>query len=281
MSKIIILDAGCGMKTPGRHCIKEIDSSETREWFLNNRILDKVEQILTVEYDCKVLRVGDLSGARQISVRKKIKAANLVKGDAYILLRHGKKEKKGQESYGTKVTCFSPEETERAKSLFEEIIIRTELTGAKDPVKLYGENTKGGKGNVKFCVKHRFYKQATMPVYLVENGYMDHPKEIPIILKESHARKTARGIVAFLEKEFGVMKKSKSDPVYDTSNFYYPKYTGRNINIAAALSSLGISANFKAVRKIAAANGISYYVGSYEQNVQLYNLLRAGILKMS
>ena len=95
VSKIIILDAGCGMKTPGRHCIKEIDSSETREWFLNNRILDKVEQILTVEYDCKVLRVGDLSGARQISVRKKIKAANLVKGDAYILLRHGKKEKKG------------------------------------------------------------------------------------------------------------------------------------------------------------------------------------------
>ena len=119
-----------------------------------------------------------------------------------------------------------------------------------------------------------------MPVFLIENGYMDHPRDVPVILKESHARKTARGVVAFLEKEFGVLKKSKSDPVYDTSNFYYPKYTGRNVNIAAALSGFGISANFQAIRKMAAANGISCYLGTYEQNVRLYNLLRAGILKM-
>ncbi len=266
MSKIIILDAGCGMRTPGRHCLKEIDSTETREWFLNNRIMDKVEQILMVEYDCKVLRVGDITGERNIPRGRRIKAANAVKGDVYISLRHRKKHKKEKEVKGTNVTYFSVGEEERAKSLYQEIITRTELAGKKN--------------GVKFCSRNRCYEKAAMPVYLVENGFMDHARDVPIILKENHARKTARGIVAFLEKEYGVLKKSKSDPVYDTSNFYYPKYTGRNINLAAALSGMGISANFKSIRKIAAANGISFYMDLYGQNVQIYNLLRAGILKM-
>lgn len=288
VSKLIILDAGWGMRTPGRHCLKEIDQAETREWFLNNRIVDKIEQILTVEYDCRVLRVGDTTGSRNISVRKRIRAANSVKGDVYISVHHDRigmnmrqAEKRGQQikknvqkienndqrESGTKIIYFSAKEKEKAQCLYEEIVSRTELPAVKTKGSIYGSNPKT-------------YKKALMPVFLIENGYMDHPRDVPVILKESHARKTARGVVAFLEKEFGVLKKSKSDPVYDTSNFYYPKYTGRNVNIAAALSGLGISANFQAIRKIAAANGISCYLGTYEQNVRLYNLLRAGILKM-
>lgn len=267
VSKLIILDAGCGMRTPGRHCLKEIDQNETREWFLNNRIIDKIEQILTVEYDCQVLRVGDLTGARNISVKKRIKAANAVKGDVYISLRHGKKKKKETEESGTKVTYFSVREEKKAICLYEELVSHTGL--------------KNERGKVRACNRNCNYKKAYMPFFVVENGFMDHPKDVPIILKESHARKTARGIVAFLEKEYGVLKKSKSDPVYDTSNFYYPKYTGRNVNLAAALSGMGISANFKSIRKIAAANQISCYMGTYGQNMQIYNLFRAGILKMS
>lgn len=266
MSKIVVLDAECGMKSPGRHCIKELDEGETREWFLNNRILDKIEQILTIEYDCRVLRVGDITGAKVISRRKRIKAANAVKADVYISLRHGRARKE-QCNYGTRIMFYpvNSNQVNQAQKLYGEIVSRTGLIGGEAVLE---------------CRKYSSFRKAFMPIFLVENGFMDSSRDVPILLKESHVRKTARGIISFLEKEFGVLKKSKSNPVYDTSNFYYPKYTGRNVTLAAALSSQGIPSNYKFCKKIAAANGLSFYRNTYAQNMQLYNLLRAGILKI-
>ena len=38
----IALNAGHGMSTPGKRCLKSIDTNETRENFLNRRICDKI-----------------------------------------------------------------------------------------------------------------------------------------------------------------------------------------------------------------------------------------------
>ena len=40
--KVIALDAGHGMGTAGKRCLKSIDPNQTREWFLNDRIADMV-----------------------------------------------------------------------------------------------------------------------------------------------------------------------------------------------------------------------------------------------
>ena len=37
MAKIAI-DAGHGLKTAGKRCLKSLDKNETREWVLNNRV---------------------------------------------------------------------------------------------------------------------------------------------------------------------------------------------------------------------------------------------------
>ena len=61
----IAIDAGHGYNTAGKRCLKSIDKNETREWFLNDRIMDLVEEQLK-KYKCRVLRVDDTTGAKDI-----------------------------------------------------------------------------------------------------------------------------------------------------------------------------------------------------------------------
>ena len=42
----IALNAGHGLKTAGKRCLKSIDPNETREWVLNSRIEEKITQNL-------------------------------------------------------------------------------------------------------------------------------------------------------------------------------------------------------------------------------------------
>ena len=58
MSKVIALDAGHGLHTAGKRCLKALDAKETREWVLNDRIVDKLQKMLA-NYDCKVVRGDD------------------------------------------------------------------------------------------------------------------------------------------------------------------------------------------------------------------------------
>ena len=39
---LICIDAGHGLHTPGKRCLKSLDPRETREWRLNARVADKL-----------------------------------------------------------------------------------------------------------------------------------------------------------------------------------------------------------------------------------------------
>ena len=71
MSKVIVLDAGHGLHTKGKQCL-----DGTKEWWLNDRIMDMVEKELRENYDCTVLRADDTTGAKDISLSARVKAAN-------------------------------------------------------------------------------------------------------------------------------------------------------------------------------------------------------------
>lgn len=59
---------------------------------------------------------------------------------------------------------------------------------------------------------------------------------------------------------------------------YYARYFGTTASIVTALNSLGIGSSFANRKKIAAANGISGYLGTAAQNTRLLNLLKQGKL---
>lgn len=265
--KIIALDAGHGMLTAGKRCLKSLDANETREWFLNDRIMDKVEAALA-DYDCTVLRVDDTTGAKDISLAARVKTANAAKADIYISMHHN--AGLGGRSGGGTVVFYSSSKAERgvqAQKLYQAIVSRTGLQGNRS----------------QRVVKKGFYviKNTSMPAFLVENGFMDSPDDLPVILSEQHAKKTAEGVVAFLVDMLQLTPAVAGNTAQTagTTAAYYPAYTGKKTTLAAALTSLNINSSYSYRKQIAAANGITAYMGTAAQNTQMYNLLVAGLLK--
>ena len=264
MSKIIALDAGHGMYTAGKRCMKALDPTQTREWYLNDRIMDMVEAKLR-NYECTVLRVGDTTGKKDIPLKQRVKAANDAKADIYVSMHHNA-GLNGRKGGGTIVFYYSSnsKRREQAQRLYNLIT---------DETKLYGNRSEQVIKNGFYVIKH-----TNMPAFLVENGFMDSPTDVPIILSLEHAQKTAEGVVAFLVKELCLKAKTSSEIDYTQSQMY-PAYKGSKTTLSVALQSLGIDHSYAFRKKIAAANSITGYRGTAAQNTQMYNLLVAGLLK--
>lgn len=265
-NKIIALDAGHGMNTLGKRCMKALDPNQTREWWLNDRIMDKVQAMLA-NYDCTVIRVDDTTGAKDISLSARVKAANAAKADIYISVHHNA-GLSGRDGGGTVVYYYSNKEYRAAQAidLYNAIVNQTKLIGNRSSK----------------VIKNGFYvlKYTNMPAFLVENGFMDSPTDVPIILSEKHANLTAQGVVNFIAKELSLTTKTwQNEPTASAQTAYYPAYKGAKTTLVSALKSVGVDSSYGFRKQIAAANGITGYIGSASQNTQIYNLLVAGLLK--
>lgn len=190
----VAIDAGHGLYTAGKRCMKKIDANETREWVLNSRIADKLCELLK-SYNCDVLRVDDTTGKTDISLADRVNKANNWKADVYISIHHNAGVNGG--SGGGIVVFYCSSKAERkaqAEALYLEVATKTGLTG----------NRSGKVINKGYYV----IKNTDMPAFLCELGFMDSVTDVPIILSEAHADKSAQGLLNFLIKEF---KLSESD----------------------------------------------------------------------
>ncbi len=265
MGKIIVLDAGHGYDTAGKRCLKSLDPDETREWYLNDRIMDMVEELLR-DYECTVFRVDDTTGREDISLSARVKAANEAGADVYLSMHHNA-GLNGSKGGGTVIFHDSndAQRNAQAKRLYQHIVSRTGLIGNRSQ-------------NV---LKKGFYvlKHTNMPAFLVENGFMDSPEDVPIILSKEHAIKTAEGVLAFLVEEFALTKKSANSQPAIPGKEYYPAYRGTKTTLSIALQTLGIDYSYAFRKELAAKNQITGYRGTAAQNTRMYNLLKAGLLK--
>ena len=272
MSKIIALDAGHGMNTAGKRCLKAIDANQTREWWLNDRIADMVQEGLA-DYDCRVLRVDDTTGARDVSLAARVRAANTAGADIYISVHHNAGICGGSGG-GVSVHYYGAGKGDRqvkARKLYNAVITRNHLAGNR--------SQKIVPSSGLYVLKH-----TKMPAFLLENGFMDSQADTPVILTRAHAEATAQGIVDYLVAELELAGRVTA-PVEDVTDKvvhlgdYYRAYTGKPVTLCAALTSLGINSTYAFRKRIAAANEIAGYIGTAAQNTYMYNLLKAGLLK--
>lgn len=212
--KIIALDAGHGLYTAG----KEITLSgypRTKEWFLNDRINDRVEELLA-DYECKVIRVGDTTGKKDVSLEQRVKTANDAGAIVYVATHHDSSVGGGSGG-GTTVFYYSASSAraKQAQKLYDAVVSKTGLVGNR-----YSKVQKKG-----------FYvlKNTKMAAFLIENGFMDSTTDVPIILSPEHAEKTAQGILDFLVKEYALEKKKPTEGKY-----------GNLADACAVLASAGI-----------------------------------------
>lgn len=207
----IALTAGHYMGTYGKRCMKSLDPNETREWWLNDRIADKVEKLLTNYLGYELIRTDDTTGKKDISLTARTNAANNFKADFYLSIHHnaGINGKTGGGIVSIAYTNASAESLEWQKELYDALISATGLKGNRA--------TPLSKQNL-----HEV-RETNMPAVLLELGFMDSPTDVPVILTEKFADQCAEAIVKVLVKRGGLVKKpveTKPDTFYASNIFY-------------------------------------------------------------
>lgn len=264
----VALDAGHGLYTAGKRCMKKLDADQTREWALNDRVADYVTAQLA-QYPVDVLRVDDPVGATDVPLSMRTKQANNWGADLYISIHHNA-GKYGRAGGGIVVFYYSSKEVRlaQANTLHEMLVTHTQLVGDRaTPV-----------------AKKGYYVLANtkMPAFLCELGFMDSSTDVPVILSDAHARKCADALVQFI-LTMGCAEGHIAEitPITPTVELY-PACKADHTSIVAALKEVGEDSS-KATRiKIAVKNGIvrdaDEYRGTAAQNVQMLKMLKEGRL---
>lgn len=229
----IVLSAGHGQNTPGKRCLKSLDPKQTREWYLNDRIADKVEKLLKNYNGYELLRVDDTTGVKDVPLRTRSNAANKFDADFYLAIHHNAGVNGGK---GGGIVAFvyktpDAESVEWQKALYNELIAETGLKG----------NRAQPLGRANF---HEV-REPKMPAVLLELGFMDSATDVPVILTEKFADQCAKAIVKVLVKRGKLTKKSAST----TFPTKFEPYKVRVIANALCIRS-GVGTSFKSVGRI-------------------------------
>lgn len=192
----LALNAGHGKNTLGKRCMKKLDPKQTREWVLNARICDKIEEKLKAYTGYDVLRLDDQTGVKDIALKKRTDAANKYGADFYLSIHHNAGVNGGIgggiETYV--YTKADAESKEWQEALYEALMNHAGLKGNRAD----GTRSK----NLHEC------RESKMPCVLIECGFMDSKTDVPIILTSKFADEVADACVEVIVKKGGLKKKS-------------------------------------------------------------------------
>ncbi len=190
----IALNAGHGINTAGKRCLKSLDQNETREWTLNSRICNKIEEKLKVYSGYEVLRLDDTTGETDIELSTRTDKANGWGADFYLSVHHNAGINGGTgggiETYI--YTNASQQSAEWQAALYDALIEHTALKGNRSD----GTRQKN---------LHEV-RVSNMPAVLLECGFMDSCIDVPIILTEEFAEEVANACVEVLAAKGGLIK---------------------------------------------------------------------------
>lgn len=196
----IALDAGHGINTAGKRCLKSLDPNETREWWLNDRICDYVAEVLGCYEGYELLRVDDSDdGAENVFLANRVKKANEWGADFYLSVHHNAGVNGGK---GGGIVAFAHPNAGKATvewrdALYDALIERTGL--------------KGNRANPKALSDLYVLRKTKMPAVLLELGFMDSQSDVPEILRDEYALRCAQAIAEVLAERGGLHKRAAAE----------------------------------------------------------------------
>lgn len=268
----IILDPGHGINTAGKRCDKKLDPNETREWVLNSRICNYIEQMLADYKGYKLYRVDDRTGKTDVPLATRVKNANTIYDkdclNYYISVHHNAAANLTKAGGIIAYSCTNSSATsvELRDDLYKALIKHTGL--------------KGNRSDPTTTANYYVIKNTKMPAVLLELGYMDSLIDTPIILTEDYAKKCATAITEVLINR-GKLKKKVVKPTSTTTISNPTKYRvqvgaykikANATNMQKNLKALGYSTLIVTEKD---ANGKSVYkvqVGSFKIKNNAINL---------
>ena len=193
----IAINAGHGLYTSGKRCLKSIDPNETREWQLNSRIVSKVIERLQNYDGYELLRIDDPTGQRDIPLKERTDKANKWGADFYLAIHHNAGIAGGSGGGIMAFTYLDNKIDQNTRdwqtALYNALIAHTGL--------------KGNRSNPIAHSNLHEVRETRMAAVLIENGFMDSTSDTPIILSEDFANKSADAIVEVLAACGGLKKK--------------------------------------------------------------------------
>lgn len=195
----IALNAGHGYHTPGKRCLKSLDHNQTREWTLNSRICNKIEEKLKEYEGYSLIRLDDTTGKINVSLKTRTDKANKFGADFYLSIHHnaGINGGTGGGVVAYTYTSVGSETKKWQSDLYNAVIKYTGLKGNRS-VPL-------AKANLHEC------RETKMPAVLMECGFMDSATDVPIILTDDYADKVASACVEVLAANGVLVKKEKKE----------------------------------------------------------------------
>jgi len=187
----LALGAGHYFNTPGKRCPAELDPAMTREWWLNDRVADRVELRLAAYADIAILRLDDSDdGADDIALKTRVAKANEWGADFYLSI-HFNATEKIFDGGGIVSYCYgkgSKASFEWRDELYDALIKHTGL--------------KGNRAEPKATADHYVTKYTNCPAVLLELGFMTSRVDCPIILTEEFADQCADAIVEVVVRKW-------------------------------------------------------------------------------
>lgn len=190
----VAISAGHYLGNPKR-CHKSLDPNETREWWLNDRIADKLEKLLAEYGDIEVLRLDDTTGKKYISNEERARIANNWKTDLYLAIHHNAANKVFS---GGGISAYIHSKNAKAgadawqKAFYDACVKYTGLKGNRaTPI-----------------AKKALYEcgAPNCPSVLMELGFMDSTVDVPIILTDAYATKIAKALAEVIVERCGASK---------------------------------------------------------------------------
>lgn len=250
----LALNAGHYLGTAGKRCKKSLDPNETREWWLNDRIVDGIERILAGYDGIEILRIDDTTGAKDVTLAKRTAKANDWGADFYLSIHHnaGVNGGSGGGIVAYVYTKPSAESVAWQRALYDASVKATGLKGNR--------SSPLAKKNL-----HEV-RETEMPAVLMECGFMDSSTDVPIILSEDFAEKCADAFANVIIEKAGL----KLKPVPVVSNTRYRVQVGSYAKkaYAEALLKKLKAAGFDGYIKTAVVNGATRYrvqVGAFSK----------------
>lgn len=192
----LALNAGHGMHTEGKRCMKSLDPSETREWWLNQRVANYVQEAAKQYDGFGVLRTDDTTGAEDVRLSTRCAAANNYGANLYLSLHHNAGINGGR---GGGVVAFCA---------------RGSTIGAPWRDALYAAVVGAGglAGNRAEPRTEKNFDElvgTSMAAVLIECGFMDSSTDVPVILSESYAKAIGYAVAECIASRAGLAKKAQ------------------------------------------------------------------------
>ena len=200
----IVLNAGHGLNTAGKRCLASLDPNETREWQLNSRICNKIEEKLKAYDGYELIRLDDTTGKTDIALKTRTNKANEFGADFYLSIHHNAGVNGGNGGGIIAIVYTKVYDTtlDYQRALYDNLIKHTGL--------------KGNRSQPLQKQDLHEVRESKMPAVLLECGFMDSATDVPIILGDTFAEQVANACVEVLVEKGGLTKKVVETPKVET-----------------------------------------------------------------